>query len=270
MEDEYKYQVRTDGIYRIHVEEDDDPWNPRTDQDGNIGTMFCQHSRYQLGDRTEYNDAYGMKAAILKELNIPMKRVENRLRAKTEGVRLSYNRSEKIWQLYGGHAWINGKQQYGVVDEAESLSYLEDSIIEYLPMADLIVICGDDLVMLPLYLYDHTGITMNTTGFLCPWDSGQVGYIWTTIKKAMEITGIVKDSQKEMKKWILESLQTEVSLYDQYLTNDCYGYIIEKYEDGEWTQVDSCWGFYCSQDPLKEISTEVFGDNILNEFPASA
>ena len=33
------------------------------------------------------------------------------------------------------------------------------------------------VIMLPLYLYDHGGIIMNTTGFICPWDSGQVGWI---------------------------------------------------------------------------------------------
>src|SRR5690625_3920396 len=27
------------------------------------------------------------------------------------------------------------------------------------------------VVMLPLYLYDHSGITINTTGFTCKWDS---------------------------------------------------------------------------------------------------
>ena len=27
----------------------------------------------------------------------------------------------------------------------------------------------DNVVCLPLYLYDHGGITMNTTGFACSW-----------------------------------------------------------------------------------------------------
>lgn len=35
-------------------------------------------------------------------------------------------------------------------------------------------------VVLPLYLYDHSGITINTTGFSCPWDSGQVGFTYAT------------------------------------------------------------------------------------------
>ena len=36
---------------------------------------------------------------------------------------------------------------------------------------------GEIYLELPLYLYDHSGITMRTTPFSCPWDSGQVGVI---------------------------------------------------------------------------------------------
>lgn len=270
MEHEYKYQIREDGVYRIHVEEDSEPWNPRTEQDGNIGTMFCRHARYQLGDQTEYKDAAGMKSAILTELGIPMKRVENRLRKKKEGVRLSYDRSSRCWQLYSFNAWSAGRRQYGVVDEAECLDFLEDSILECLPMEDLIALCRNDLVVLPIFLYDHSGLTMNTSGFSCQWDSGQVGYIWTTYKKAMEAMRHPEGTKKELRERIIEDLQDEVSMYDKYLQNDCYGYIMERYQDSEWTEVDSCWGYYCNGSPLEEVAREVLGDDILDELPMSA
>lgn len=270
MEQEYKYQIRKDGVYRLHVEEDNEPWNPRTDQEGNIGTMFCQHNRYQLGDQTEYKDAAGMKSAILKELDIPIKRVEDKLRKKKAGVRLSYNRSSRCWQLYGFDAWVAGRTQYGVVDEAECLSFLRDSIMEYLPMEDLIALCRNHLVILPLFLYDHSGLTMNTSGFPCRWDSGQVGYIWATAGKAMEIMGHPRGSKKEIREQIIQTLLDEVSMYDMYLKNDCYGGIVEQLQDGEWSEVDSCWGYYCSGTPLEEIAKEVFGNDILDEFPMSA
>jgi hypothetical protein len=35
-----------------------------------------------------------------------------------------------------------------------------------------------ELIYLPVYLYEHSGQTINTTGFSCNWDSGQVGYIY--------------------------------------------------------------------------------------------
>ena len=51
----------------------------------------------------------------------------------------------------------------------------------------------DEVVALPLYLYDHSGITMNTSGFSCPWDSGQVGWIYCTKKRFREETGYTED-----------------------------------------------------------------------------
>jgi len=51
------------------------------------------------------------------------------------------------------------------------------------------VLESDELVILPLYLYDHSGITMNTTGFSCPWDSGQVGWIYALKKWFRDATG---------------------------------------------------------------------------------
>src|SRR3954463_6000135 len=40
------------------------------------------------------------------------------------------------------------------------------------------IAASKDVISLPLYLYDHSGLTMNTEVFSCPWDSGQVGFIF--------------------------------------------------------------------------------------------
>lgn len=86
---------------------------------------------------------------------------------------------------------------------------------------------------LPLYLYDHSGITMNTTGFSCPWDSGMVGIIYVEKKKVREEYGFLSD--KTIKQ-VYQILRSEVETYDYYLTGQVYGYT---------TSVDdSCWGFY--------------------------
>ena len=43
---------------------------------------------------------------------------------------------------------------------------------------------------LPLYLYDHGGITMSTNPFSCPWDDGgQVGWIYASKQKFIDETG---------------------------------------------------------------------------------
>jgi predicted Fe-S protein YdhL (DUF1289 family) len=72
-------------------------------------------------------------------------------------------------------------------------------------------------IILPLYLYDHSGITMSTTPFSCPWDSGQVGWMFVTLEKVHERFGwnLVTD-ERRLK--IMRLLRREVAVYDAYLT----------------------------------------------------
>lgn len=102
-------------------------------------------------------------------------------------------------------------------------------------LAEAIAMLKDKtLIALPLYLYDHSGITMNTVGFECRWDSGQVGMIFVTKKAIREEYKWNKITKARVAK-IRSYLQAEVEEYDQYLTGDVYGYT---------TGDDSCWGFY--------------------------
>ena len=95
-------------------------------------------------------------------------------------------------------------------------------------------------VVLPLYLYDHSGITMRTKPFSCPWDSGKVGFIYATAEM-IRANFRVKRVQKCHLDRARLILQEEVNTYDQYLTGDVYGFIV-KDEEGE--TLDSCWGFF--------------------------
>ena len=97
----------------------------------------------------------------------------------------------------------------------------------------------EDVVSLPLYLYDHSGITMNTTGFSCPWDSGQVGFIYVTKEKIQKEYGVKRVSKKIIER-IKKYLIGEVEIYDSFIRGEVYCYVVEK--DGE--HVDSCSGFY--------------------------
>lgn len=109
-------------------------------------------------------------------------------------------------------------------------------------------------VILPLYLYDHSGITMNTTGFHCPWDSGQVGFVFISKEKMREEYSYKRVSQKLIKR-VTEYLVNEVATYDQYLTGDVYGFRITDTETEE--EVDSCWGYYGDSDYCMEEAESV-------------
>lgn len=103
--------------------------------------------------------------------------------------------------------------------------------------------------ILPLYLYDHSGITISTGPFSCNWDSGQIGWIFVSKEKVKE------EGMDESK--VEDYLKGEVETYDQYLTGDVYGYRIYEVttcnlgHDHE-EDLHSCWGFYGEDYCLQE------------------
>lgn len=118
-----------------------------------------------------------------------------------------------------------------------------------LPVDQLVKRAERHAVLLPVYLYDHSGLAMNTTGFHCPWDSGQVGFVYADLETIRKEYGVRRVSAALRKK-VAEALKQEVSTYGDYLSGNVYGYVVEKDDD----EIDSCWGFvgdydaYCLQE----------------------
>jgi hypothetical protein len=123
-------------------------------------------------------------------------------------------------------------------------------------------------VILPLYLYDHGMVAMNTTGFICPWDSGQVGFIYVSKKKMLE-EYIGKIVTKKLKERVTEYLKAEVITYDQYLRGDVYRYEIsrittcdQRHDHKE--ELESCRGYY-GKDECMEAAEGIVQNYIKEE-----
>jgi len=74
-------------------------------------------------------------------------------------------------------------------------------------------------ISLPVYLYDHSGITVSTCPFSCPWDSGQVGIIYVLKEKVREEFSVDRISE-QLEKKVIDILESEIKNLDQYLTSD--------------------------------------------------
>jgi hypothetical protein len=109
-------------------------------------------------------------------------------------------------------------------------------------------------ISLPLYLYDHSGITISTGPFSCQWDSGQVGIIFVTLEKIREEYKC-KRITKKIREQVLNTLECEVKTFDDYLVGNVYGFTIE---DSEGNHIDSCWGFY-GYEGIKDMISECKG-----------
>lgn len=116
---------------------------------------------------------------------------------------------------------------------------------------------GKDVISLPLFLYDHSGIAISTRSWVgrahyAEWDSGQVGYIYVDeakIRSEYSLLDPSKKIHKDVKDKVLGVLEAEVEGYNLYLSGKCYGYQILKPQECEMCKhiapnvLDSCWGF---------------------------
>lgn len=143
--------------------------------------------------------------------------------------------SPRDWDNIGEMVCFHGRYNLGDKDH----DYRDSDYSGWEEMSDAMEKDGA-VVILPLHLYDHSGITMQVGSFSCGWDSGQVGFIIAKREKILKEFSRARITNK-LKERIEKILCQEVETYDQYLTGDVWGYIIED-DDGE--HLDSCWGFY--------------------------
>ncbi len=56
----------------------------------------------------------------------------------------------------------------------------------------------------PVYMYDHSGLVLSTSPFSCPWDNGQVGFMWITDPDIPQdkLSGVVEGEIRELNQWL--------------------------------------------------------------------
>ena len=209
---------------RIRIEHDEFPESPRAWC--NIGTMVCWHRLYSLGDEQPSKDPDEYLLEVAEEFSPG---ITERVEAECERLTDKAGRVDLLTDEQRHELWRD-------IDAA-----FDRHLDRHL---------HPNIIMLPLYLYDHSGLSMNTGGFSCPWDSGQVGFIFVRISDVKKEFGwrVLTAKRREQ---VLDYLRNEVEVYDQYLRGDVWGFVVEeRTPDGEWEESDSCWGFYGS-DPFE-------------------
>jgi hypothetical protein len=119
-------------------------------------------------------------------------------------------------------------------------------------------------IILPLYLYDHSGITISTTPFHCGWDSGQIGFIYVSRKTIFGNIRGYKILTKKLKGIVTERLLNELKCYDQYLQNEVYSFEIVKDDE----RVEYCGGYYDLDECIKEgidMVNDLINENVIHQ-----
>lgn len=102
-----------------------------------------------------------------------------------------------------------------------------------------------DIVMMPLFIYEHSGIALyvGAPGVGCDhWDTSLIG--WAVIeKKDVLKMGITEDRWNT--EFAKKAIRDEVEVYRQYIEGEVFGYTLYEENDGnEPEEIDSCWGFF--------------------------
>ncbi len=217
--------------FKYRIEQDEYHSDSPRDWD-NLGIMVCWHTRYDLGDEQTLRLGDWL-SNLLDTFGIT--------RIGRNGY-ITEQWNDFIYELEN--------------DNPESINKAWDLL-------------SDKILLLPLYLYDHSGLSMSTR-YTYPhndrWDAGQVGFIYVSIQDVKNEWGWKKLTSKRREQ-VFNSLRQEVETYDQYLRGDVWGYIIE---DDSGYQYDSCWGFYgydyCEKEAQAALEWQIKEHANLNEF----
>lgn len=184
-------EIKQDDLYSSHSMYDDD---------NEYDVRYCEHGRYNLSTK-DAEDPFESQ----------------------DGVELD------------GH-WLTRDQFEYAIDmltEFEDSKDIVDELTTYWRQEweERKVLRDDIALILPIYLYDHSGLTVSHGSFSCQWDSGQVGWHYMT-KKAMESFPSKKDAEK--------FLEARLEEWDHVLQGNVWYFDIT---DEEGDSVESCGGF---------------------------
>lgn len=114
-------------------------------------------------------------------------------------------------------------------------------------LADAIYAKHCAVLVLPVYLMDHSGLSLSVSDFRDRWDSGQLGVIWLPREGLADIG--YKIASKGALAKAEDLLKSEVAVQDAYVSGSVFGWesyaLVER--DGEPAKgefLDSCWGYY--------------------------
>lgn len=234
--------------------EDMEPESPR--QWDPMGKMICWHGRYRLGDQHDYRDPEEFLRQLTQEI-IPWQEVvkkiirgETRMKVtqgdEVEDESLLHLMMPYIRPFKGEYEVCAGKTIKDLFSQ-----FNQDAILKEFSISEMTKMIqeSNEIVLMPLWLYDHSGISMSVSHeypYNDRWDSGQVGWIFVKKDRFLQETGCVPGNESGWPEKAYEMLQDEVKTYDQYLRGEVFGFQAFVFDDDteEWEETDGSWGYY--------------------------
>lgn len=242
-----------DGIrYCLHIQQDEEPMNPRKDFD-NLTTMACFHRRYILGDLDRGTKEEEFWRDMV-QVHVPNSDVYDAVINKKLGHFWAEKEDEDKFSIF--------EDSVGLIISKICKEGFKFWLLDELEVKDCMTLLEPYAAWMPLWLYDHSGISISCGERVYPyndaWDSSCVGWIIALKENVINLPDANENNWREVANKIMKN---DVLVYDECLTGDVYGFTLlsRKDENDTWEEIDSCWGFYGS-----DILSNGISDNVGN------
>lgn len=210
--------------------------------------MISFHPDYRIGDEHDYKNSEEFWTDMVDQF-VPRETILQHLKdGNLGGIRLERNpEHNEYYAVYESGFWAKQDEWYLQYDKVAECD-LASRIIGDISERDCMMLCVPYMEALPLWLYDHSGISIScgkrVGQFADRWDSSGIGWIYISKEDAISKLNANEDDWRSVAN---EDLKRQVEMYDMYLRGDVWGYCLYVLnEDGELEEEDSCYGFYGS------------------------
>jgi hypothetical protein len=148
------------------------------------------------------------------------------------------------WDNFGTMVFFHGRYKLG-----DKHSYRSSDYDNWNELKKHIIQAENAAILLPVYMYDHSGISLSVNTFGCNWDSGQIGFIYVSREKLLKEYYPAKIITKKLKERVIKYLIGEINEYNQYLSGEVYAVSVQ---DHEGEIVHECYGFYSEDDAIND------------------
>lgn len=166
----------------------------------------------------------------------------------------------EAWDNFGKMVCSHKRYSLGDVEISKQMPF--DECNSWVEIEEYITKNFDPAVILPLFVYDHSGLSMRTFrhGYHSAWDCGQVGFIYVSKEDVRKEWNVNRISSKLLEN-VTNLLEGEVEAYSQYLEGDVY--VVSLYEgefedEGDLEEsIDCMGGCYGYEETLKEAKSQI-------------
>ena len=207
-------------ILKIVVERDELALSPRAESGESADHMITFCRDYSIGDNHCYQDIDALWQDMLRrEVSTDELIAHCRTASKTpeewDTIRVLDNGAVEFYgytSFFGEKHPAEWTQQEKFEDIDLEKQFIADCIIELAPASLCMRLLEGKVFWMPVYLMDHSGLSIRTTSFQDRWDSGCIGWVYMTKEEAVTAFAGTEEALLETK--AIDYMTASVKEYD--------------------------------------------------------